>query len=76
MTKHCPFMMISKVLAEVTGASGIRGCTVTVDTRCGEESCAIWNEAQSRCGLACASQSKQAPISSVADKQHSGLLEE
>lgn len=76
MTKHCPFMMISKVLAEVTGASGIRGCTVTVDTRCGEENCAIWNESQGRCGLVCTSQSKHASLSSVADKQHSGLLEE
>lgn len=59
MTKHCPFMMISKILAEVTGASGIRGCTVTVDTRCGEESCEIWNETQNRCGLACTSQPEQ-----------------
>lgn len=38
MTKHCPFMMVSKILAEVTGVSGIRGCTVTVDTKCGKES--------------------------------------
>lgn len=53
MTKHCPFMMILKVLAEVIGTSGIRGCTVTVDTRCGEENCAIWNETQNRCGLVC-----------------------
>lgn len=74
--KYCPFMMISKILVEVTGVSGIRGCTVTVDTKCGEEFCALWNEAQGRCGLACTSQSKHAPISSVADKQHSGLLEE
>lgn len=59
MTKHCPFMMISKILAEVTGTSGIRGCTVTIDTRCGEESCAIWNETQSRCGLVCTSQPEQ-----------------
>lgn len=36
MTKHCPFMMVSKILAEVTGVSGIRGCTVTVDTKCGK----------------------------------------
>lgn len=76
MTKHCPFMMVSKILAEVTGVSGIRGCTVTVDTKCGKESCALWNESQGRCGLACMPQSKQSPISSVADKQHSGLLGE
>lgn len=76
MTKHCPFMMVSKRLAEVTGVSGIHGCTATVDTKCGKESCALWNEAQGRCGIACASQSKHAPLSSVADKQHSGLLEE
>lgn len=53
MTKHCPFMMISKALAEVTGASKIRGCTVTIDTRCGEESCTIWNDRKNRCGLIC-----------------------
>lgn len=57
-TKHCPFMMVSKILAEVTGTSGIRGCTVTVDTKCGKESCALWNESQSRCGLAFMPQSK------------------
>ena len=82
MTKHCPFMMISKILAEVTRASGIRGCTVTVDTRCGEESCAIWNETQSKCGLACTSQPEQPskqPLSKYdveEEKQNSGLLEE
>jgi len=62
MTKYCPFLKMKE--------SGIRS------PMCMESDCALWNEAQSRCGLACASQSKQAPISSVADKQHSGLLEE
>ena len=55
---------------------GSRGCPDPAYTVCGKEFCALWNEAQGRCGLACASQSKQAPILSVADKQHSGLLEE
>lgn len=76
MAKHCPFMMIARVIGETTGGTGMSGYFVPVDTKCGEEFCALWNEAQNRCGLACASQSKQAPISSVADKQHSGLLEE
>lgn len=76
MAKYCPFMMIAREIGETVAGTGIGGYRVSVDTKCGEERCALWNESQGRCGLACTSQSKQAPISSVADKQHSGLLEE
>lgn len=74
MTKYCPFLILSSVIGRVCGNIG--SCYVVMEDKCIKEDCALWNEAQNRCGLACASQSKQAPISSVADKQHSGLLEE
>lgn len=76
MTKHCPIMMVVNAIEESKMGVGSRGCPDPAYTVCGKESCALWNDAQGRCGLACTSQSKHAPISSVADKQHSGLLEE
>lgn len=42
MTKYCPFLKMKE--------SGIRS------PMCMESDCALWNETQSRCGLACTSQ--------------------
>lgn len=74
MTKHCPILILTSVIGRTFGNVG--SCYVVMGDKCIKESCALWNEAQGRCGLACTSQSKHAPISSVADKQHSGILEE
>lgn len=74
MTRHCPILILTSVIGRTFGNAG--SCYVVMGDKCIKESCALWNEAQGRCGLACMPQSKQTPISSVADKQHSGLLEE
>ncbi len=68
MTKYCPFLKMKE--------SGIRS------SMCIESDCALWNETQSKCGLACTSQPEQPsrqPLSKYdveKEKQRSGLLEE
>lgn len=54
MTKHCPFLILSSVIGRVGGNIG--SCYVVMEDKCIKEDCALWNEAQNRCGLACISQ--------------------
>lgn len=57
MTKHCPILILTSVIGRTFGNAG--SCYVVMGDKCIKESCALWNEAQGRCGLACTSQPEQ-----------------
>lgn len=57
MTKHCPILILTSVIGRTFGNVG--SCYVVMGDKCIKESCALWNEAQGRCGLACTSQPEQ-----------------
>lgn len=57
MTKHCPILILTSVIGRTFGNAG--SCYVVMGDKCIKESCALWNETQNRCGLACTSQPEQ-----------------
>ena len=82
MAKYCPIIMVVNAIEESNIGIGLRGSPNPADTVCGEEACALWNENQKKCAIACKYQPEQPnrrPLSkhnAEEEKQHSGLLEE
>lgn len=57
MGKYCPILILTSVIGKTFGNVG--SCYVVMEDKCIKEDCALWNEAQGRCGLVCTSQPEQ-----------------